>query len=186
MSQLSWSCPILYFLSVAFNFRYSEWQVNICIRMTTPSQLETVRKNRDDLKAGLLYTKEALADAQRSTDIDFWCERLERLDRKNMFCESKKPLYCKAKCQVSTTTTLPVATTWLSWLSCLHPCPACHCLAMFRQTHVHDFVELSQQLILLSAKQCLLKCLGCLWMACGWQERLMPAICNPWFLGRIS
>ncbi len=77
-------------MSFAFTFRCSERQVDICIKMTTPSQLETVRKKIDDLEAEILNTKEALAVAQRTTEIEFLRKRLEQLDRKEIVLREKE------------------------------------------------------------------------------------------------
>jgi len=47
--------------------------------MTSPSQLETVQKEIDDVKAEILETKEALAAAQRDADVLFLRKQLEQL-----------------------------------------------------------------------------------------------------------
>jgi len=50
--------------------------------MTSPSQLETVQKEIDDVKAEILETKEALAAAQRDADVHFLRKQLEQLREK--------------------------------------------------------------------------------------------------------
>ena len=71
-------------MSIAFNFTCSERQVDICIRMTALSQLETIRNEIDDLKAEILNTKEALANAQDAADVDFLRKQLERLHKEKI------------------------------------------------------------------------------------------------------
>ena len=53
-------------------------QANICIKMTTLSQLEMVQKEIEVLKAKILKTEEALA---ARTEVDFQRKQLEQLNR---------------------------------------------------------------------------------------------------------
>ncbi len=66
---------------------------DLCIRMTTPSQLELVRKEIEDVKAEIQETKEALAAARRDADVDFLRKQLEQLNKKeNILLEEKNIL----------------------------------------------------------------------------------------------
>ena len=47
--------------------------------MTSASQLETVEKEIDDVKAEILETKDALAAAQHDADVHFLRKQLEQL-----------------------------------------------------------------------------------------------------------
>jgi len=47
--------------------------------MTSPSQLGTVQKEIDDVKAEILETKDALAAAQHDADVHFLRKQLEQL-----------------------------------------------------------------------------------------------------------
>ena len=75
VSQLL-NCHSLYFRSFAYTFGCSEGQIDICIKMTTPSQLGTLRGKTDELEAEVLDTKKALAAAQAPADIAFLCQQL--------------------------------------------------------------------------------------------------------------
>jgi len=50
--------------------------------MTSASQLETVEKEIDDVKAEILETKDALAAAQHDADVHFLRKQLEQLRKK--------------------------------------------------------------------------------------------------------
>jgi len=50
--------------------------------MTSPSQLETVQKDIDDVKAEILGTMEALAAAQCDADVHFLRKKGEQLRKK--------------------------------------------------------------------------------------------------------
>lgn len=50
--------------------------------MSTPNELETVRRKIDDLGAKMLKTEEALAAAQSTTEIDFLRKQLLLLQEK--------------------------------------------------------------------------------------------------------
>ena len=84
VSQLL-SCHSLHFRSFAYTFRCCERQIDICIKMTTPSQLGTLRGKIDELEAEILDIKKALAAAQTPADIAFLRQRLGDLDKKEIF-----------------------------------------------------------------------------------------------------
>ncbi len=58
--------------------------------MTTPSQLETVRKEIDNVKAQILETKGALAAARRDADVDILRKQLEQLNQKENILREEK------------------------------------------------------------------------------------------------
>ena len=61
--------------------------------MTTPSQLGTLQTEIDDLKAEILSTKEALAAAQTTPEIEFLRKQLEQLNNtRNLLQEEKNIL----------------------------------------------------------------------------------------------
>ncbi len=58
------------------------------MRMTSPSQLETVRKEIEDVKANIQEKEKALAAARRErelSDVDFLRERIIRLDERENY-----------------------------------------------------------------------------------------------------
>ena len=75
VSQLL-SCHGLRFRSFAYTFRCSRGQTDICTKMTTPSQLGTLRGKIEKLEAEILKIEEALAAAQASADVAFLRQQL--------------------------------------------------------------------------------------------------------------
>ena len=65
--------------------------------MTTLSQLETVREKIDGLEAEILNTKEALAAAQRTTEIEFLREQLLQLNNKQNLLQEEKNISLKSQ-----------------------------------------------------------------------------------------
>lgn len=87
MSGLTPRLPCLSFSELLYpvlHVRCLRLQVesDLCIRMTSLSQLETVQKEIDDVKAEILETKEALATAQHDSDIKFLRQQLHQLRKK--------------------------------------------------------------------------------------------------------
>ncbi|KAL3131323.1 hypothetical protein ABBQ38_000612 [Trebouxia sp. C0009 RCD-2024] len=68
--------------------------------MTTPSELETVRKEIHDLKAEILNTKEALAGAHVAADVDFLCKQLERLHTEKIVLQEKENILLQGHASV--------------------------------------------------------------------------------------
>ena len=86
--------------------------------MTTPSQLEIVRREIADTKAEILKTKEALAAAQEPAHMAF-LRILEQLNRQLSSLREQETVLLQGQPsggQCLLCYLFP--TTWLSWLSC--------------------------------------------------------------------
>lgn len=123
VSQLL-SCHSLRFRSFAYTCRYSEGRLDICIKMTTPSQLGTLRGKIDGLEEEILDTKKALAAAHEPADIAFLRQRLGALDKKEIVLREEKNILLQG--QASGEHCLPRYLLLLSWPSSMHTYVKCH------------------------------------------------------------
>ena len=65
--------------------------------MTIASPLDTVRESVDNLQAEILNTEEALAAAQRTTQIEFLRERLLQLLEKKLLLLKKETMLLQSQ-----------------------------------------------------------------------------------------
>lgn len=77
---------------IAFTFRCRERQFDICISMTTPRQLDIVRREIADIKAEMLKTKEALAATQKTRDVDALRKQLEDLRKEKIILREQETI----------------------------------------------------------------------------------------------
>ncbi|DBA79194.1 TPA: hypothetical protein ACH3X1_009014 [Trebouxia sp. C0004] len=67
-------------------------QIDICTKMTTPSQLGTLRGKIDKLEAKILKIEEALAAAQAPADIAFLRQQLGDLNKKEIILREQETI----------------------------------------------------------------------------------------------
>ena len=85
------------FRSFAYNYRCSEGQIDICIKMTTPSQLGTLCGKIDRLEAEILDTEKALSAAREPADIAFLRKQLEQLNNKRNLLQEEKNIFLQGQ-----------------------------------------------------------------------------------------
>ena len=91
------SCHSLRFRSFAYTFRCSRGQIDVCTKMTTPSQLGTLRGKIDELEAKILKIEEALAAAQVPADIAFLRQQLGDLNKKEIILREQETILLRGQ-----------------------------------------------------------------------------------------
>ena len=66
--------------------------MDICIKMTTPSQLGKLRGKKDELEAEILDTKKALAAARAPADTIFLRQQLGDLNKENIILRGQETI----------------------------------------------------------------------------------------------